>query len=208
MGLGSLTCFLFRTWYEGPISSVKPCRCMLLSFDTFSCAAFPLHFLFWLPVVFSPREPCFLILSSLKGFDSLGWFSPCLFGCLPYPSLISQQNTPPPHTHTVFALHSSPLVPTLMSWCARRSDYTAAFDIFSFLFSASLSVAFMPFCFCLPVYLSVFFHWESHDGTLQEGSPNGAKIFITLLQNSYINVHPHITTGNVWGQILYIHSNC
>lgn len=96
MGLGSLTCFLFRTWHEGPISSVKPCRCMLLSFYTFSCAAFPLHFLFWLPVVFSFREPRFLVFSSWKGFDSLGWFSPWLFGCLPYPSLISQQNPPPP----------------------------------------------------------------------------------------------------------------
>lgn len=130
-----------------------------------------------------------LRLTALKwGFDSLPGFPPLLLGSHSYSSPISLHNislrpfTPPaPHS-------SPPLVSTLSSWCARRSDFTAAFDIFICLFSASVSVSPLPLC--LPPYLSLSsFHWEWHDGILQERSPNGAMAFITLPLRSHTQTH-------------------
>jgi len=71
-----------------------------------------------------------------------------------HPSPISLQNTALPLSLHPVPLHS-PIAPTPRSWCARRSGYTAAFDISSLLFPPlCLHLLCLSVSACLSVCLS------------------------------------------------------
>lgn len=98
-------------------------------------------------------------LAALKqGFDTLPLFSTLLLACHSYWSLISLQNTASCLTHRPYP----PSLSTQRFWCAKRSDFTAAFDIIIYLFSASLSESTQPCPWCLLPYLSLC---PSHTGS-------------------------------------------